>query len=208
MCGYDFREGQQVMASPWIEAGTLGVAAIAGIRALIEYVRVGRWKRAELASMQVAALVENDELAFACQALDWGVGPIIVPKRFRSLLNRDLVQHDVALLESALEPILNLKTLADPQGLLYRHSFDRLFGHFALVNSMIERRLFGAADVASMKYYLDLLDDYGYATDSAKSTMVFRPFVEKFGYSGVFELRDKIEKVAARPLIMKWLSRI
>ncbi len=185
------------MTKTIIDWVTLAVVTLGGGRAIMEYVRIGRWKKAELAATQLAALIEDDVLAFACHALDWGIGPIMVPVRYRVLLDKDLVEHNVAALELAVEPGLNYQTRNDPQGLLYRYCFDRLFNHFTFVHSMIERKLFSAADVASMKYYLDLIHDYPYAR-TKKSTEVFKDFIIKYEYK-IFELRNAIAKAKSAP---------
>lgn len=182
----------------WLEISTLSVAAIGGSRAIAEYVRAGRWKAAEFAAAQIAALSENTELSFACHALDWGVGPLIVPDRFSVICNSRIIRHDPKVLELALEPALNHETLNNPDGLVYRYSFDRFFDHLDQIDAMIERGLFKAAHVASLEYYLDKIMNYRYATSDAKRATTFLPFVEQFGYFGVVRLRKRIKKSNAR----------
>jgi hypothetical protein len=192
----------------WLEIATLTVAAIGGGRAIIEYVRAGRWKAAELAAAQIAALAENSELSFACHALDWGVGPLIVPDRYKPIAGCDVIQHDPKVLELALEPILNASTLKNSAGLSYRYAFDRLFDHLDRVDSMIARRLFKPDDVASLEYYLDQVVNYRYASTVGKQATTFPPFIEAYGYRGVLRLRDRIKKSNARSKLSKIISRL
>jgi hypothetical protein len=44
-----------------------------------------RWRRTEFAASLMARLSKDEELALCARALDWGVGPLIVPAKYRTL---------------------------------------------------------------------------------------------------------------------------
>src|SRR3954451_23189610 len=84
---------QQVAYVPvWVEwvskLATPIVALFAAIYTGLQYERIKRWRVKDLAAQLVGQLTTDDELAFACQVLDWGIGPMIVPARYRPLLSR------------------------------------------------------------------------------------------------------------------------
>ena len=65
---------------------SVGVAAFAAFVAWSQYQRGQEWRAGDLAASYLKDLSDKEDLAFACYVLDWGVGPVIVPTRYRCLL--------------------------------------------------------------------------------------------------------------------------
>src|SRR5882757_7722820 len=78
------------MVPAWVEVvAKLAVPILAFVGAVytaLQYERAKRWRAGDLATTLMTQLETDDELAFVCRVLDWGVGPLIVPERYRPLL--------------------------------------------------------------------------------------------------------------------------
>ncbi len=55
------------------------IAAISATYVYLQYKRAQRWKASDLAAALMERITTDQTLALACQALDWGVGPLIIP---------------------------------------------------------------------------------------------------------------------------------
>jgi hypothetical protein len=113
---------------------TAAAAIVGGVIGLSQYLKSERWKRAEFAIIQVNRLSKDDTLAFCCCAIDWGVGPLIIPEKYRALFPQGAitVEHDWKLMAKALRPELHRdwrNKTTQPQFLLYRRAFDEFFGY-------------------------------------------------------------------------------
>jgi hypothetical protein len=113
---------------------TAMAAAVAGWVGLRQYRKTERWKRAEFAIAQVHRLWNDDTIAFCCCAIDWGIGPLIIPQKYRALFppGTETVEHDWKLMAKALRPKLHKDWNHKPtqaQFLLYRRAFDEFFSY-------------------------------------------------------------------------------
>src|SRR5437660_7170352 len=142
-----------------IGAMATSVAAIVGGAVGIgQYLKSERWKRAEFAISQVRVLSEDPTLAFCCRAIDWGVGPLIVPEKYRALFSpgTTTVQHNWLLMAKALRPKLHEDwsiQATQAQFLLYRYAFDDFFSY---LDALATYRHLGVVRTED----LDLLDPY------------------------------------------------
>jgi hypothetical protein len=174
------------------------IAAFGALYVYREYRRAQYWRKGDLAAALMQKLESNDELAFACQALDWGGGPIMVPERYRPLMKRFNVPHDgvidhsPAVLASALEPILNKETLASPQGLTYRHCFDKLFDHLENIGRLVESHQVSIKDLDGLPYWLERIASYEYPPAKRSEKEIFQPALAKFGYHKIPVLGRKL----------------
>ena len=118
---------------PLVAAVSALIAAFGATYIYRQYRREQEWRKGDLAAALMERLESDPELAFACQALDWGLGPILVPERYRPLMKKfgmvheEVLDHDTIVMATALEPRLNQATLESAQGLIYRHCFIKLF---------------------------------------------------------------------------------
>ena len=71
------------------------IAAISAFYVFLQYKRAQRWKSTDLAAALLEKLDTDPALALACQALDWGVGPLIIPDQYRPLFDADRVDAAV-----------------------------------------------------------------------------------------------------------------
>lgn len=173
---------------PLVAAVSAMIAAFGAFYVYLQYRRAHDWRKGDLAAALLARLESDDELAFACQALDWGVGPIIVPKRYAPLMKRfgedeAVLDHDPKVMALALEPDLNEATLKSARGLVYRHCFIKLFNHLENVNRLLASRQVEADGVRDLDYWLRRLASYTYAPGDRDQT--FQPAIARFGYHGI-----------------------
>lgn len=189
----------------WVEIlNKLAVPAIAGVSTFyvyLQYRRAKGWKSSDLAAGLVKQLESDKELAFACRALDWGVGPLLVPEYYRPLiLLRNhragsggdalaaVMEHDTKLLHAAMTPQLQSIVVDDPRGLIYRACFDRLFQHLADAYRLLQDKQIHKADIQEFAYWLERIARYEYPPPGVAKEEVFQPFLHRFNYTGVISL--------------------
>lgn len=188
----------------WVEMlnklATPSIAAVSALYVYLQYKRAQRWKANELAANLLGKLETDPALSLACQALDWGVGPLLIPERYRPLFTRDaageypgVMQHDTSVLQLALEPSLNDCTLKDPRGLVYRHCFIKLLSHLDNIFNLLKSGQVLKEDLSDLKYWLGELCDYRYAPASTKGTDVFQPALGAWGYTNVTKLAKELD---------------
>ena len=187
----------------WIEAtnklGTLGIALVSATYAYLQYRRSQRWKSGDLAAGMMEKLTSDPQISLACNALDWGVGPLIIPEKYRELFRSadeafvpGTIQHDPAVLCSAMQPYLNEATLKDPRGLIYRYCFITFFEHLDQIASMLKKKQIQIEDIDSLRYWLKNLCKYPYAPAGMNPKLVFAPALELWGYQKVFWLAEQL----------------
>ncbi|MEA2758991.1 MAG: hypothetical protein QOH65_1604 [Methylobacteriaceae bacterium] len=170
-----------------------GVGIVGGAIALFNARKAVLWKRAELASSYLKELSSNDELVFACRALDWNGGKLVVPEKLRPLLDREVkwIVHERTVLQKAMEPELSIAEMqSDDRLQLYRTALDSLLSWLALISNALERRLFRPEDIQHAAYwvfrieYLQLLDGFidlfGYRRSIKVLRTSFEPWKETY----------------------------
>jgi hypothetical protein len=180
----------------WVEIvnnlATPGIAAVSAFYVFLQYRRAQRWKANDLAATLLEKLNTDQALALACQALDWGVGPLIIPDQYRPLFRSDVsgeapgvMEHDPEVLSLAVQPMLNEPTLRDPRGLVYRYCFIRLFTYLDNMFKLLSDGQLREEDIGDIKYWLEMLRDYKYAPATKGGTDVFQPALRKWEYGNV-----------------------
>ena len=163
-----------------IEAGTaiaaVGVCGglVGGAVALFNSRKSVCWKRAELANNYMKDFNNSQELVFAGRCLDWNGGKLILPESLRPYAdNAQTIEHDRLVFARALRPDLQLSEMNDdPRIQIYRTSMDSFLSWLSLVSSAIERKLFLAADI----------QDVGYWVAKIQSEVDLHGFIIAYGY--------------------------
>jgi len=138
------------------------------------------WKRAELANTYMKDFNSTPELVFAGRCLDWNGGKLILPESLRPYMpdGAGVIVHDRAVFASALSPFLKVGEMdQDPRIQIYRTSLDAFLSWLSLVGSALDRKLFLAADIP----------DVGYWVAKVESEVVIHPFIVGYGYKGSIE---------------------
>lgn len=183
---------------PLVAAVSAIIAAFGALYVYRQYRRAQEWRKGDLAAALMERLESDQELAFACQALDWGTGPIMVPERYRPLMKRfkmpeeDVLDHSRDILASALEPTLNAKTLQSAQGLIYRHCFIKLFNHIENISRLVVSNQVTIDDLDGLDYWLSRIASYEYAPKDRSREEIFQPALAVFGYHRIPELGRKL----------------
>jgi hypothetical protein len=170
----------------------------------IQLRRTRRWRGGDLATALVSQLETDEELAFACHILDWGVGPLVVPQRYRPLLEQipedkknptpvergAVIQQDRELIGRAVRVNLEVDVKREPAGLIYRYCFDKLFAHLANVHRLVETKQLELENLKGLKYWLERIAVYEYPPKGVAKDAVFQPFLrhKPFDYQGIIEL--------------------
>jgi hypothetical protein len=150
------------------------------------------WRRQEFARSLVDRLSSDEELAFCTRALDWGVGPLIIPQKYRVLFGQEkeeggnadktIIDHDPAIMANALKPHLDLGWKA-PQALTYRYCFDAFFWYLEGIAYQVRVRNVSKEQLVGLDYYLDLVRKPPYFSWTRKDGWArhpFRPFIKKY----------------------------
>jgi len=185
-----------------------GVVGVSGaVIAWVGYRRVRAWRASDLAQSLMSQLASDEELAFACHVLDWGLGPVIVPTRYRALLESqssepkksptergEIMQLDMKMLAIAMRPRLKFSPEHAPQGLVYRYCFDKLFGHLTEVYRLLKAGRLDADDLYGLRYWLQRIAQYKYPPKDVRGKDVFQPFLrfKPFGYRPVMFLGHEL----------------
>ncbi len=173
---------------PVVAAVSALIAAFGALYVYRQYRRAQEWRKGDLAAALMERLESDEELAFACQALDWGVGPILVPERYRPLMKKfkmpdeAVLDHDPEILAVALEPQLNDVTLASAQGIIYRHCFIKLFSHLENISRLVASHQVSVDNLHGLKFWLGEIAKYSYAPEGRDPSEIFQPAVARFGY--------------------------
>jgi hypothetical protein len=203
---------QVIQVSVWVEVlSKLALPSIALVGAFYtarQYQRAKRWRAGDLAVTLITQLETDDELAFACRAIDWGVGPLVVPGRYRALLEQipegkknptpmergEVIQQNPELMARALRVRLAIDPEAEAPGLVYRYCFDKLFAHLANVHRLLKTDQVKLEDLEGLKYWLERIAAYEYPPPRIEKHQVFQPFLEYelFGYRGVIDLGERL----------------
>lgn len=178
-------------------AAVAALAAIfAGWVALNQYLKTERWKRAEFSIAQTSRIWNDETIAFCCCAIDWGIGPLIIPAKFRSLfpVGTFTVEHDWDLMMRALRPQLDKSyTLKATQGqfLLYRRAFDEFFSYLDALAIYRHLGVVTDQELSPLRDYFRQLREPGYWSDGdSKRTnvakeSVFGDFIKAFYFERV-----------------------
>ncbi|HKQ79146.1 MAG TPA: hypothetical protein VJ810_35955 [Blastocatellia bacterium] len=183
---------------PLVAAVSAIIAAFGALYVYRQYRRAQEWRKGDLAAALMERLESDEELAFACQALDWGTGPMMVPERYRPLMKRFDMPHEAVLdhtparLALALEPSLNAATLQSAQGLIYRHCFIKLFNHIENISRLVASDQVAIDGLDGLNYWLGLIASYTYAPEGRNHKEIFQPALAVFGYHKIPELGRKL----------------
>jgi hypothetical protein len=162
------------------------VGLVGGGVALFNSWKAVAWKRAELANSYLKDLKGNPELVFACRCLDWHGGRLVVPDSLLPLTDdHKYIKHDQTVFARALRPDLRVDELdEDPRIQLYRTAQDALLSWLSLIASALSRRLFKAADMEEIGYWIakfqsepathNFICTYGYQENINKLIVLYR----------------------------------
>ena len=160
---------------PWLDS--LGaLIGIGGAVALFNAYKAVEWKRAELASSFLKDFLTDPEIAFACRALDWYGGRLVVPECLRSLLDSttNRIDHDFEIFRISMVPLVDYEAFVkEPRLQIYRTAMDTLFTRLSLISSAIDNRLFKPQDI----------DDIGYWIVRIHCVKFCEGFISEYGYS-------------------------
>ena len=133
-------------------------------------------EEAELASTYMKDFANNPELVFAGRCLDWQAGKLIVPESLRAYLpdGTKIIEHDRTVYAVAVSPFLQIGDMDDdPRVQIYRTSLDMFLSWLVLVGSALDRKLFLAADIHEVGYWVAKIE----------SEVVIHPFIVGYGYA-------------------------
>lgn len=148
---------------------------VAGGVALFNSRKAVCWKRAELANNYMKDFNNTEELVFAGRCLDWNGGKLVLPESLRAYTpdNARIIEHDRCIFAKALRPDLQLSEMnTDARIQIYRTSMDSFLSWLSLVSSALDRKLFLAADI----------QDVGYWIAKIQSEVDLHPFILAYGY--------------------------
>ena len=161
------------------------VGLVGGGVALFNSWKAVSWKRAELANSYLRDFDNNPELVFAGRCLDWNGGRLDSPREPSCLHARSCSTNSARSrsVRNALRPDLSIDEIdKDPRTQVYRTSIDSFLSWLSLVASALDRKLFMAAD----------MEEIGYWVAKIQSDPALIRFVIAYGYA------ENIDKLIRR----------
>jgi hypothetical protein len=152
-----------------------GAALIAAGVHVYNALRAERWKRTELGSRFLRELGTDQELVFACRALDWYTGRLTVPENLRPLMSGEApFDHDRRVLRNAMKVGLGGAAMAaDARLQIYRTTMDRLLSWMCLLANALDRKLFKTDDVEVARYWVS----------KVAASRFLHPFIRSYNYA-------------------------
>lgn len=137
------------------------------------------WKRTEFARTLLEKFTTDDELAFCARALDWGVGPLVIPQKHRVLFSSEnaTFEHKWDVLERSVAAGLDVGW-REPEALTYRYCFDAFFSYLETIKHHLDATNITPGQLAGLAYYLELFRRPQYGSDQVKLT--FQSFVMRY----------------------------
>ncbi len=125
------------------------LAILTFAKAIIEYVKVLKWKKSELLSKEIKEFYSDSDINMVCKLLDWNVRKVE--------LNGEIVRVDDNLLESALLTHRKKAKFSEHEAII-RDKFDYFFDRLSYFNIYIENNLVSEKETLRyLSYYLDIL---------------------------------------------------
>jgi hypothetical protein len=162
----------------------------------MQHAAAEKWRRTEFAARLTSRLSEDQEISFITQAVDWGVGPLIVPERYRPLFTDGSItfEHDWTIFAKAARPQLQ-PGYNDPRFLTYRYCLDSFGSYLETIQRHIDLGNVEPEHVVGLKYYLDKLITVPYSSriefagnsPNVAQEQVLGEFIAAF-YPGAFQL--------------------
>jgi hypothetical protein len=130
--------------------------------------RQARMSRVVSAQQMTSELAQDELLSFAVNRLDWGAGLVQIPPSWRTSPDIAFVQFDITLFRKALLP--RFEVSQEPVGMLYRHSFIRLYDHLTRVGSLVKGGLIELRDLPAHGWIANQLSEWMYVSAEERPT--------------------------------------
>jgi hypothetical protein len=127
-----------------------------------------RLSKVALAQQMSSELAQDELLSFAVNRLDWGAGLVQIPPSWRESPDTAFVPFDIKLFKTAL--LTDFQVSQNPVGMLYRHSFIRLYDHLTRVASLENNGLIELGDLPAHGWIANQLRDWSYISAEERST--------------------------------------
>lgn len=172
-------------------AGSVYYASLQIKSAALDQRRNEAWRRADVARSLMQRLNVDEELSFCARALDWGVGPLLIPAKYLPLFPKDqkTIEHDPKIMTQALSVGLANDWRA-PEALTYRYCFDAFFSYLDEIRSYSKRSLIPREEFVGIDYYLKLLKSPAYIQHDGGNEKVFLEFAARFYPDLVFYIEQ------------------
>jgi hypothetical protein len=157
------------------------VALFTFIKAIIEYIKVQKWKKSEFLTKEIKEFYKDEDISMICKLLDWNA-------RIVNLNGQDVKIND-NFLESALLTHRK-KAKFTPEEAILRDKFDYFFDRLSYFNIYIENRLVDEKEtIKYLSYYLEILSTPG-RKDSVL-VKIFQDYISYYEYNNVKGLLNK-----------------
>lgn len=178
--------------------------------AYLEFRNGRKWKRTEYAAQYMEKLFSDPKIEACCTFLDWKARKMRVPEAYSVFTKKTSFTHTWEKMAVAINS--PLESPEDPQEaeesrqetpcnfqwqqVLYRDYFDRFFEFLAHCDRGLKSDLLQIQDVEHLHYWTcRIMEDQGEA---------FKPFIDKYGYTGVKSLHSALRSYKSRP-VRHWM---
>jgi hypothetical protein len=142
------------------------------------------WRRTEFARGLIERLSSDDELALCTRALDWGVGPLIIPDKYRIMFEppRSTFEHNPTSMSEALRADLDANWRS-PEALTYRYCFDTLFSYIEAIQHHVAVGNVQIRQLVGLEYYPQLIREpphLDWCSSRPGAVHPFQPFLDRY----------------------------
>lgn len=160
------------------------LAILTFIKAIVEYVKVLKWKKSEFLSKEIKEFYSDKDINLICKLLDWNVRKVE--------LNGETVKIDDNFLESALLTHRKKAKFSEHEAII-RDKFDYFFDRLSYFNIYIENNLVSEKETLRyLSYYLDILVNTG--RKDKKLVDEFNEYIDYYEFENVKSLLYKYTK--------------
>lgn len=157
------------------------LAILTFVKAIIEYVRVQKWKKSEFLTKEIKEFFGNEDVSMICKLLDWNARKVIID-------GNELKIND-SFLESALLTHRK-KAKFTPEEAIIRDKFDYFFDRLSYFNIYIENGLVDETETMKyLSYYLEILAIPG--RKDSKLVEIFQEYISYYEYVNVETLINR-----------------
>ena len=160
------------------------LAILTFIKAIVEYVKVLKWKKSEFLSKEIKDFYSDETIGMICKLLDWNARKVEI--------NGEVVKINDIFLESALLTHRKKAKFTEHEATI-RDKFDYFFDRLSYFNIYIENNLVSEKETLRyLSYYLDILVKPG--RKDKKLVDEFNEYIDYYEFENVKSLLYKYTK--------------
>lgn len=169
-----------------LKIGGFATTVILAVKAIDEYRRTQKWKKAEFVSKEVKEFLIDFNIKRALLLLDWNSNDLPIAKE--EIIGKDKIYFTDDLITSALKTHLAVSGFTDEE-VIIKSIFDVFFDRLSMFYKYIETGLINANDIKPyIIYWVKIFADNSSERKPAALKLQLWEYLEVYQYNDVKEL--------------------